>query len=105
MQAGLLRDIITFSGSERKRDELGGTSEAWMPVFEKRAYVRFKSGSRKETNSEVLTTSVITITIRYCRDVTEKMRITYEGAKYRIISINRDRLQQSTVIEAEAINE
>lgn len=105
MQAGLLRDIITFSGSERKRDALGGTSEVWTPVFEKRAYVRFKSGARKEVNSEVLNTSVITITVRYCRDVSEKMRITYEGAKYRIISINRGRLQQSTVIEAEAINE
>lgn len=105
MQAGLLRDIITFSGSERKRDKLGGTSEVWTPVFNKRARVQFKSGARKEVNSEVLNTSVITITIRYCRDVTEKMRITYECTRYRIISINRDRLQQSTVIEAEAINE
>lgn len=105
MQAGLLRDIITFSESERKRDSYGGTTESWTPVFDKRAYVRFKSGTRKEVNSEVLNTSVITITIRYCKNVTEKMRITYEGMKYRILSINRDRIQQSTVIEAEAINE
>lgn len=105
MQAGLLRDIITFLRSESKRDDFGGTSETWAPAFDKRAYVRFKTGARKEVNSEVINTSVITITIRYCKAVNEKMRIVYEGMKYRIVSINRDRRQQSTEIEAEAINE
>lgn len=105
MQAGLLTDIITFSRSENKRDNFGGSSEKWVKEFDKRACVRFKSGARKEINNEVLNTSVVTMTMRYCRDVDEKMRIAYEGRPYRIVSINRDRKQQSTVIEAEAINE
>lgn len=105
MQAGLLKDVIIFLRSEQRRDILGGTSEIWAHVFKKRAYVRFKSGSRGEINGEVVNTSFITIAIRYFRDISFKNRIIYEGMKYRIISINRDRVQQTTVIEAEAINE
>ncbi|MEG2856293.1 phage head closure protein [Bacteroides sp.] len=105
MQAGLLTDLISFTRPESVRNSMGGHSETWLRVSDKRASVRFKSGGRKEVNSEPINTNVVTITIRYCKDITEKMRITYEGRKYRILSINRDRRQQSTVIEAEAINE
>lgn len=105
MQSGLLTDIITFLHSETVRDTLGGTSEKWVKSFHKRARVQFKSGARKEINSEVRNTSVITVTIRYCKEISEKMRISYEGREYTVSSINRDRKQQSTVIEAEVIHE
>lgn len=105
MQAGLLTDIVTFLRSESTRDVMGGTCERWVKAFDKRARVQFKSGARKEVNSEVLNTSVITITIRYCKEISEKMRISYEGREYTISSINRDRKQQATVIEAEVIHE
>lgn len=105
MQAGLLTDIIAFLQAERVRDTLGGTSEKWVEAFKKRACVRYKSGTRKEVNSEVLNTHTVTIKIRYCRDVSEKMRIVYEGRKYRIAFIHPDRKDQSIIIEAELINE
>ena len=53
MQAGLLNEMIAFYRSESKRDNLGGTSESWVKVFDKRAYIRFKSGARKEANGEI----------------------------------------------------
>lgn len=105
MQAGLLTELITFTAAETVRDDFGGTSEKWVKRFEKRARVQFKSGNRGEVNGEVINSSVVTISIRYCKDITEKMRIEYDGRKYRINSINRDRHQQSTVIEASLINE
>lgn len=43
--------------------------------------------------------------IRICKEVNAKMRIDYGGQKYKILSINHDRKQQATVIEAEVINE
>ena len=100
MQAALLNEMIAFYRSESKRDNLGGTSESWVKVFDKRAYIRFKSGARKEANGEIYNTTVNTIMIRIC-----KMRIEYDGQKYKILSINHDRKQQATVIEAEVINE
>nr|DAQ36110.1 MAG TPA: Putative head tail adaptor [Caudoviricetes sp.] len=105
MQAGLLREIIRFQESKTQRDELGGFSDNWVDVFSKRADVRFASGNRTLVNGEVFNPLAITCKIRYCRDVHEKMIIIYDYRKYRIISINRDRLQQCTVIQAELINE
>ena len=105
MQAGLLRDIVRFQESETQRDAMGGLSENWVDAFIKRAEVRFVSGSRTLVNGEIFNPLAITCKIRYCRDVHEKMRFIYEDRKYKIISINRDRLQQCTVIQAEWINE
>ncbi|MDD3038261.1 phage head closure protein [Bacteroides sp.] len=105
MQAGLLNEIITFFRSESKRDNLGGTSEIWVKAFDKRAYIRFKSGARKEANGEIYNTTVNTMMIRICKDINAKMRIGYNGQKYKILSINHDRKQQSITIEAEVINE
>ena len=101
MQAGLLNEMIAFYRSESKRDSLGG----WVKVFDKRAYIRFKSGARKEANGEIYNTTVNTIMIRICKEINAKMRIEYDGQKYKILSINHDRKQQATVIEAEVINE
>lgn len=105
MQAGLLNEMIGFFRSESKRDNLGGISEEWIKVFDKRAYIRFKSGARKEANGEIYNTTVNTMMIRICKDIDAKMQIEYNGQKYRILSINHDRKQQATVIEAEVINE
>ena len=105
MQAGLLRDKIIFLRNDPTRDAYGGSSDNWVEVFMKRAYVKFDNGSRKEIAGEIINTTFNTFTIRYNKDVTPQMRIRYEGFKYRIISINRDRIQQSTVIKAELINE
>ena len=105
MQAGLLNEMIAFYRSESKRDSLGGTSESWVKVFDKRAYIRFKSGARKEANGEIYNTTVNTIMIHICKEINAKMRIEYDGQKYKFLSINHDRKQQATVIEAEVINE
>lgn len=105
MQAGLLTDIISFLHPQTIRDALGGTSERWTEAFKKRACVRYKSGTRKEINGEVLNTHTITIMVRYSRDISEKMRIVYEGRKYKIAFIHPDRKAQSITIEAELINE
>lgn len=105
MQAGLLRDIVRFQEAQTQRDELGGFSDDWVDVFSKRAEVKFASGSRKLANGEVYNPLAITCKIRYCKDIHEKMILIYEGSSYKIISINRDRVQQCTVIQAELINE
>ena len=105
MQAGLLRDIVRFQECEAQRDSMGGLSDEWIDVFTKRAEVKFASGSRKLVNGEIINPLAITCKLRYCKDIHEKMIFIHEGRKYKIISINRDRLQQCTVIQAELINE
>lgn len=105
MQAGLLREKIAFYRNEAVRDKFGGNAQSWVKVFDKRARVTFKNGQRKEIAGEIVNSSSNTFMIRYCKDINANMRIYYDGRKYAIISINKDRLQQATIIEAEAINE
>lgn len=105
MQAGLLRDKIVFMRNQPGRDEFGAYSDSWVTAFVRRARVQFDNGTRSNVSGEIVNTTYNTFTIRYCQEVTPKMQIVYEGMKYRIISINRDRKQQSTVIKAELINE
>ena len=52
--------MIAFYRSESKRGNLGGTSESWVKVFDKRAYIRFKSGARKDANGEIYNSTVNT---------------------------------------------
>lgn len=105
MRAGLLNEVVSFFRRETDRDNLGGMSERWVKVFDKRASVRFKSGVRKEANGEIFNSNVNIITIRICKEVDTKMQLKYNGQLYRIESINHARKAQSTVIEAEVIND
>ncbi|WP_455671693.1 phage head closure protein [Phocaeicola sp.] len=105
MQAGLLREKITFYRNETIRDNFGGNSQSWVKAFDKRARVTFKNGQRKEIAGEIVNSTSNTFMIRYCKDITANMRIYYDGRKYKIESINKDRIQQATIIEAELINE
>lgn len=105
MQAGLLREKITFYRNETVRDRFGGNAQSWVRVFDKRARVTFRNGQRKEIAGEIVNSTSNTFMIRYCKDINANMRIHYDGRKYAITSINKDRIQQATIIEAEAINE
>lgn len=100
MQAGLLREKIEFYRNEWARD-----GDNWVKAFDKRARVTFKNGQRHEVAGEIVNSTTNMFMIRYCKDINTNMRIYYDGRKYQIVSINKDRLQQATIIEAEAINE
>lgn len=105
MQAGLLREKIAFYRNETVRDKFGGNTQNWVKVFDKRARVIFRNGQRKEIAGEIVNSTSNTFMIRYCRDINANMRIYHDGRKYAITSINKDRIQQATIIEAEVINE
>ena len=105
MQAGLLNEIITIEQSTSERDKFGSTKLIWSKLADMRAWVRFKSGARKLINGEVVYVDINTINVRICKTITAKMRIVYNGQRYRITSLNHDRKQQATIMEVEVINE
>lgn len=105
MQAGLLNEMIAFYHNDSIRDKFGSVTDNWVMLFNKWARVQFDNGTRKEVVGEIINMTSNTFTIRHCKDITEKMRIYHDERKYRIISINHDKKQQSTIIKAELINE
>ena len=99
MQAGLLKEWIVIEQETVTRDQYGGEQKTWSEFARTRARIQFKE-NRKEVHT---VTNVVTI--RYRIGVTRQMRLTWGGEKYRILSIDRNRQEQSLVIKCELINE
>lgn len=105
MQAGLLKEWVTFEAETITRDEFGGQKKEWKEVLKTRARIQFKSGDQVLENREEIHTLTNTVTIRYRKGIARQMRILWDGEKYRILSIDRNRAEQSLVIKCELINE
>lgn len=105
MQAGLLKEWIIFEKETITRDEFGGQKKEWIQAVKTRARIQFKSGDQVLENREEIHTVTNTVTIRYRKEITRQMRIVWGGEKYRILSMDRNRSEQSLVIKCELINE
>lgn len=105
MQAGLLKERVIFEQEKITRDQFGGQTKEWEKVVETRARIQFKTGDQILENREEIHTVTNIVTIRYRSGITRKMRIVWGGEKYRILSIDRNRSEQSLVIKCELINE
>jgi SPP1 family predicted phage head-tail adaptor len=103
MRAGLLNKPIIINKPVVVKDEFGGEVETYVNHISTRANVTFNSGNRKMEASEIVTDCTVTFTVRHYHRINETMQIVYDGRKYRILSINRER--QKTVIISELINE
>lgn len=106
MQAGLLKEWIEIEREKEngERDQFGGNMAPWEVVFRKKAYIKFGSGTQRLQNMEETHTVINKVTIRYQPGINRDMRISYGGEKYKILSIDRDRIQQTLVIMCELIN-
>ena len=105
MQAGLLTELITLQRYESVRDMYGGVTDTWVKAFDARAWVRFKSGARKMVNGELVNYESNSIEVRLNKAITVKMRIEFDGQRYRILSLYHDRKKMATIMEVEGINE
>ena len=105
MQAGLLKEWIIFEKGTITRDECGGQKTNWTQVLKTRARIQFKNGDQVLENREEIHAVTNTVTIRYRKEITRQMRIVWGGEKYRILSMDRNRFEQSLVIKCELINE
>ena len=106
MRAGLLNNIISVEKPEVISDEFGANSLKWVQHIPKtRAKVTYSSGSRTNENNEITFAYEVVFTIRIYHKVDERMRIIWEGKKYRILSIEEDRTLQQLTIKTELINE
>lgn len=105
MQAGLLKERVIFEQEKITRDQFGGQTKKWETVVETRARIQFKTGDQILENREEIHTVTNIVTIRYRSGITRKMRIVWGGEKYRILSIDRNRSEQSLLIKCELINE
>ena len=106
MRAGLLNSIVSVEKPEVISDEFGANSLKWVQHIPKtRAKVTYNSGSRANTNNEIIFAYEVVFTVRIYHQIDERMRIRWEGKKYRILSIEEDRTLQQLTIKTELIND
>lgn len=105
MQAGKLKEIITVRKPIIVKDEYGSTQTEWVEVFTTRANVIHQSGNKQVENYEVFHTYTKIFEIRLFHFVDEKMRISYNGKNYNILSIEPNKELQKIIIITELLNE
>ena len=105
MQAGLLKYIIDIQTVIIDKDEYGAETEQWQNVITTKADVRYLNGSKTLQNGEIINLNQLQFIVRHYLNINEQMRIIYEEKKYRILSVNNDRLMAKKMIIAELINE
>lgn len=105
MQAGLLKYVIDIQEVAKSKDEYGAEIEQWQNVIQTKSDVRYLNGSKTLQNGEIINLNQLQFTVRHYLNINEQMRIIYEEKKYRILSVNNDRLMAKKMIIAELINE
>lgn len=105
MNAGVLNNIITIQEPTVIQNEFGANAIEWTDLITTRAQVTYNSGSRVNENNEVIFNYEKIFTIRVYHQINERMRIIWEGKKYRILSIEEDKHKQKLTIRTELINE
>lgn len=105
MQAGLLKEVVTIQKPVVNQDGFGANDVNWSDLITTRASVGYNTGNRVNDNNEITFTYQVTFTVRVYHQINERMRIIWQGKKYRILSIELDKQKQRQTIRTELINE
>lgn len=107
MRAGLLNEVIKVEKQVVDRGDYGESDYTeWETFIEKtKAQVTYGSGNRELINNEIFFSQDVTFTVRIYHQIKEDMRIIWKNKKYRILSLEENKPQQSLTIKTELINE
>ncbi len=90
MNAGMLREPVTFQRKSRARTASGGFDETWATLSgaANRAYVKALSGTERFASDRVEASTRWRIVVRYFSDLTEEDRVVIRGRNHNIRFIN-----------------
>lgn len=105
MIAGILKDIITIKRAVVIKNDFGEEVETWSDVTTTRAYVKQSSSQRNEENVEITYDFIKEFRVRIYVDVRPYDIIIWNGQKYRILSLDKQKDLQQITLQTELINE
>lgn len=90
MNAGMLREPVTFQRLVLVSDGAGGQTHTWsnIPGTPTRAHVRVASGNERFAHDRVEATVRLKLTTRYSRLLTEADRVLIRGREHNIKLLN-----------------
>lgn len=90
MKAGLLNRKITIQALGSGVDAIGQPIESWSTFAQPWANIRFLNGVESVKGDAEVSVSKASIRIRYRQDITEAMRVVYNGITYQIKAVLPD---------------
>lgn len=105
MIAGILKEIITIKRAVIVKNDFGEEVETWSDVTTTRAYVKQSSSQRNEENGEITYDFIKEFRVRIYVDVRPYDIIIWNGQKYRILSLDKQKDLQQITLQTELINE
>ena len=117
IQAGDLRERVTFLRATTTTNDYGEQVMAWAAVYSCRARVQFKKGSRALGEGEVWNPTTVVVTVRHAaamgpgrefwRSVPQLMatgmRLEWMGQTYHIDALNVDRAAGTATLTCSAV--
>lgn len=105
MRSGNYREKIKILVPELTINDFGEKVQDYKLLFETRANVNYNSGSRYVVNDEVFNDYTKTFTVRIYHTINEKMLILWDEKRWRITSIDKNKINQELIIQTELFNE
>ena len=105
MIAGILKEVITIKRAVVIKNDFGEEVETWSDVTTTRAYVKQSSSRRNEENGEITYDFIKEFRVRIYVDVRPYDIIIWNGQKYRILSLDKQKDLQQITLQTELINE
>jgi len=104
MNSALLRDPIDIYELTTIKTEYGTIQTSYNLKYHTRAYVRFNSENLTVSEGEVYFPINRTFIVRAYVPVVETDQIEYEGKRYKILSINKNKYYNDIEIICQLIN-
>ena len=106
MNAGELDEIIEILRKKTTTNRFGEEVESYVSQGTYKAHVWHRSGGRRYTNSEVVYDYAKTLQVRIYVPIDENLDvIKWEGKKYRILDVDKNKELQCKTINIEEIQE
>lgn len=97
MNAGQLNRKITIQSFGTTRDPAGQEIKDWSPFATPWANIRFLNGVESVKADAEVSVSKASIRIRYRQDITNAMRVVYNGITYQIKAVLPDEAKREHV--------
>lgn len=104
MNAALLKEPIDIYELNTTKTEYGTIQTNYVLKYHTRAYVRFNSENMTVSEGEIFFPVNRTFIVRSYVPVVETDQIEFEGKRYKILSINKNKYYNDTEIQTVLLN-
>lgn len=105
MRGGVLNEVVDILKPQLVKDEYGSEVTEYVLKIHTRAKVEYQGGKKTTENDEVLIPFSKTFKLRIYHEIDDFDQIQFQGKRYRILSIDKDRHRQEQTITTEVIND